>query len=285
MARKQPNEALAVLDESLTLLDSPNTRLLRAHALRDLGRKAEAMEVYHLVERQAGDKVRAGEQRFRPTLAEAGRHIALLKIELGQVEVRDVPSGAEVSLAGRKLEPVSGQVLAWSAAGPSLVVLRSDDGREKSADIEVKPGEVTSVTLALPAPAPVPVAPPAPSELPPPDSDEPDGEPTAGPPVHAWIAGGLGLLGFGLFAGLGASSAATASDLEACAPRCPESLRGDADEAATQQLVANVGLGVGIAGVTAFGVLWLVDALTGDGDGEGADESVAIGPGAIRVAF
>ena len=66
------------------------------------------------------------------------------------------------------------------------------------------------------------------------------------------------MTGLALFGIFGAMSSSTASDLEACAPRCASSLREDADGAKTQQTVANVSLVVGAVGLASAAVLWIV---------------------------
>lgn len=69
--------------------------------------------------------------------------------------------------------------------------------------------------------------------------------------VAAGVVGGLGAVGFAYF-GLSARSADAA--LDACTPNCEPS---DVDAIRRDYLLANVSLGVGLAGVVTASVLWL----------------------------
>jgi hypothetical protein len=71
----------------------------------------------------------------------------------------------------------------------------------------------------------------------------------------AWISGGVGLAGLASFAAFAISGQVSYDELEACRPGCPQ---GDEDSVATRFVVADVSLGVGIAGVAGAIVLWLV---------------------------
>jgi len=71
----------------------------------------------------------------------------------------------------------------------------------------------------------------------------------------AWISGGVGLAGLASFAAFAISGQVSYDDLEACRPGCSQD---DEDSVATRFVVADVSLGVGIAGVAGAVVLWLV---------------------------
>ncbi|MEJ7731050.1 MAG: hypothetical protein WKG00_17775 [Polyangiaceae bacterium] len=71
----------------------------------------------------------------------------------------------------------------------------------------------------------------------------------------AWISGGVGLAGLASFAAFAISGQASYDDLETCRPGCSQD---DEDSVATRFVVADVSLGVGIAGVAGAVVLWLV---------------------------
>jgi hypothetical protein len=282
LADGKASEALVALDASLAALPSPNTKLLRAHALRELGRMGAAMEAYQAVEKEAGERVGAGEARYRATAEEAARWIALLRTQLGQLEIttHGAPPDATLSIGGVGVALNGGGASAWQRSGPTVVVLRSPDGREKSVDVEVIAGEVTRVALALPAVATESTAAIAEVE---PSDDGADGLPW--PPWPAWIPGGIGVVGFAFFAGFGAASASTASDLDACSPACPDDLREDADAAAQSQTIANVSLVVGATGLAAFGTIWVLDVLLEDGILGADDDALALSPSGIAVRF
>jgi hypothetical protein len=103
--------------------------------------------------------------------------------------------------------------------------------------IVVREGErnrVISVTLAPEADTTVP---PKPTPIEP------------GPPVAAWIATGISVVGFGTFAAFGLSARAEFNDLEKrCGSRCAEK---DVDRVRARALVADIGLAVGVLGAGA----------------------------------
>jgi hypothetical protein len=288
LAQKKTEAALEELQRSLRLLPSPNTELLIGHALRELGRLGEAMGTYQRVLADASAKVQAGEARYQRTLEEAGRWSAALRPKVGKLDisVAGCGEGCRLTVDEREIALDGRHATAWFATGPlHTAVATSADGREARREISVEAGGVrTEVILTVPPPepepAPQPVAPPAPTT--PPDDDGGD---FPLPPWPVYVAGGVGVVGFALFAGFGAASASTASDLDECAPNCPESLREDADAGKRNQTIANVGLGIGITGLVAAGTIWALDVFVFD-EGDEGDETMAlrVGPtGAILV--
>jgi hypothetical protein len=64
-------------------------------------------------------------------------------------------------------------------------------------------------------------------------------------PAGAWVLGGVGVLGLGTFAVMGAMAKSDLDDLEkTCSPNCSQS---DADAGKTKALIADISLGVGAA--------------------------------------
>ena len=96
-------------------------------------------------------------------------------------------------------------------------------------------------------------------------------------PVGAWVLGGVGVAGMGVFATLGGLFVAERKvALLGCAPRCSdevvEGLRGKA-------LAADVGLGVGLGGLVAGAAWALVAASSADAAASvGASSRVALAP-------
>jgi hypothetical protein len=170
----------------------------------------------------------------------------------------------------------------WLEPGTVSVVARSDDGREVTKEASITARGNATVTLQFPDLAEAPNDVPADSE--PLVPEESDGSPFPAPPLPSYIALGVGAVGFGLFAAFGAMSASTASDLDACAPRCPTTMREDADSGSTNQTVANVGLIVGVTGVAAAAGIWLVVALTDDPSEEAQAVRLRIGPTGLGLS-
>ncbi len=287
VAQRKYEEALSVLDEALALLPSPNTELLKAQALRELGRLGEAMAAYQRVKQEASRRVSKGEQRYQRTLAEAGRWSAVLSAKVGElvVVVNHAPAGTTLTVGGDAVATDGDratQILAarlWREPGAVTVVARSDDGREVTQEATIATTASATVTLVFPEPVGPPVVATDPEPLP----NEED-TPFPMPPWPSYAALGVGALGFGVFGVFGALSSSTASDLDECTPSCPDSMRDDADTAQTDQTVANVGLIVGITGVTAAAAIWLVTGLTVEPSDEPDEVTLHVGPGGLGVS-
>ena len=76
-------------------------------------------------------------------------------------------------------------------------------------------------------------------------------------PVGAWVLGGVGVLGLGSFAVLGSMAKSDLDDLKkTCSPNCSDD---DTSSGETKALIADISLGVGIAGIVG-GVTWALVA-------------------------
>jgi hypothetical protein len=157
-------------------------------------------------------------------------------------------------------------------AGAVDVVVTDPTGKEVARKtVAAAVGEKTAVDLDAPPPAP-PAPPPSttPSADDIPPADRPD-QPAVVPPdtsastggrsslrTYSYVAGGVGAAGFIVFAIFGAMERSTYSGLQSACPGnvCPPSKSGDVSNGKTQELVANVGLGVGIVGVAAGATLF-----------------------------
>ena len=141
--------------------------------------------------------------------------------------------GASIALDGKPivLDP-----------GPHTLIA-TNDAVESEQKIVLATGEKNrSVTLVLPAtkkpdvqpkPAPVIVAPTKTS--------------SGGAPTWAWVAGGVGIAGLGVFGFFAATGVHEVNRLDReCAPRCADA---DVDAAKRKLLFADIGLGVGLVGL------------------------------------
>ena len=297
LSRHKVEEALRELRASYELLPSPNTELLIAHALREMGHKAEAMTHYEHVLADATARVRQGEKRFEATLEESGRWSAVLRPGLGQLEivVKGVSPDVKLVVDGEatttELDATSGgrRAKPWHEPGRAVVTARVGDGPEQSKTVEVSVGQVASVELDLTTAAAAATPATAATEAPTEPAEPSGGGAVPAPPWPSYVAAGVGVVGFAFFAGFGAASASVAGDLDECAPRCPLDMQERADAGKRNQTIANVSVIVGAVGLAAAGTIWLVDALTG-GDSEPSPASsespaaaVSIGPGSAVV--
>jgi hypothetical protein len=250
-------EALAAAEESLRLVPSPNTTLLKAHALRLLGRRVDAAAVYTEVVREAGKLVRQGDDRYKEALADAGRWQAELRAQLGDIEVsvEGAPQGSVVvSIDGASISvtrSADGRLAgrAWREPGRVTVTVTAPDGSTRRAAVEVEPGATATVRLAF-ARASAPAA-PAPVE------------PLGPPPVVTWVAWSASGAALGVFAVFGVMAQSAANDLETCSPDCRfDDAHGTADRGSRDATIANVALVVAGGAAIVGGVAWLVDSRT-----------------------
>src|SRR5690606_1721800 len=236
---KKFDEALALFRESYAIAASPESLLLIARALVQLGREPEAYReleaAIDLAEELAkvDDKYKETAESARKELDELSKKIALVVV---------TPS-AQVTLGAEAVPTEAlGRPLPYQP-GKLQVSIRHTDGRETSEELELVAGERRELSTAPPpprtasAPAPSVVA-PAPS-------------PEAGVSKRplAYGAGGFGVLGFGGFVGftlLGRS----ANEREGCAASvCPEATLEDAEQSSSYRTLSLVGLGVGVLGL------------------------------------
>lgn len=243
------DDAVDELRASLDIVNSPNTRLVLARALRDSGRPGEAWTEYgRVVADVAG--LAGSDARYART-AEAAT------VERQAVEAR---------LA----EDASGQERARSA-------------------VSVAAGDHAPAVSEPPASADPARAPP--TRGPP---DTPDPSPTStddarrpwdrtGLRPYAYVAGGVGAAGLLTFAVLGGLNDATFGDLRgACAQgACPPDKIAEIQRGRMQQTAANIGLGVGLAGVAAGAALFVV-SLPPKTSG-GASAALVVAPGYVGL--
>jgi hypothetical protein len=240
----KPAEALEKLERSFALVPSPNTELLVARALRDLGRRVDAARVYAHAEAEARRRALAGEVKYGQTEAAAHTEGTSVRAQLGTLRVHVAKQGvsllvdgADVPLAG------AGDTSLLHEPGRAEVVVRDGAAEQKQivtvvagTTIQMEFGGNGAPTAAtMKEPAPVATVP----------NEASRGSSWAVP--AAFIAGGVTLLGAGAFTIFGLRSESTWDDLSSrCGPSfCGPADRAAADSAKTDQSIANVGLVVG----------------------------------------
>jgi hypothetical protein len=203
-------------------------------------------------ERRLEGRLLAAKAELIRCMADACPEVARMQCGewLAQVE-RDVPTVVleYVDAAGRSRTDVSvrvdGQPFAAALDGQALpidpgpheFVFEPSAGPPVEERLTILAGEKNRRVTAL-----VPRAPPPPSVAAPSPEPPPEESPSVHPSV--WALGGVSIVGFALFAGFGLHSIS----LEGCAPTCSDDEVGDIR---TERIVADVGLGVGLAGLAA----------------------------------
>lgn len=173
-----------------------------------------------------------------------------------------LPAGEhpKVSVNGEELDPNTLATSRMYDPGKYQILAKDDAGKTWSKDVTLAPSD--KFTIAIPATSTweggTPITPPPP----------PAGEKkyASGPPPPAIIAGVIGILGFGVMGGGGIAAFVLNGDSkdieDACRAnpadaKCDEPKgRDERDSATAAANAANVGLGVGIAGVTTAAFLW-----------------------------
>lgn len=263
-------EALTALERSYAIVPSPNTMLMIARSLRELGRSAEAAEAYEKAALEAAQRVARGDAKYSPTERAATDEGRRLRATLGSVRIRVTRhDGMTVTLDGRALLlDSSGRATVMHPAGSATVIVRDASGAEQKQTVTVHAGSTVEMEFSGDATARAVVV-----AVPPPHATS--GVAVERPPatggsaqwaVPAAIGSGvLMLAGTAVFIGFGSASHATYERLAAqCGPSsCGPGERDDADAAQRQQTVANIGLvaaSIAAVATVAFVVVSLTSA-------------------------
>ncbi len=281
-------EALAGYRESHALVASPNSRLMIARSLQELGRLDEAYHEYELAVAAAEDL--AQRQPSYVKTAAAARHelealrsrVAWLTIELG-----DVPADSSVTVGGKPVAVSALDEPVVVVPGRVDVVATGPDGRVARAEVHLAAGRDRTVTLQLDETVTVGEPPPTAAAA----TAVPEAEPATastqeraergprfrGAAVATTSVGGAGLVAFAV---LGAMARSRYEDLDAACPDglCPTERGDDIDGGRRLQTAANVALAVGVAGV-GTGVTLLVAGRRR----EVVAASVSLRPGGVAV--
>lgn len=276
--------ALDAFQRSYDTVKSPNSLLYVARCHAELGKPKEAYRVYTRVIAEADERA-ATEAKYAPTRDTAKLEIGELSAKLALLTIEISNASAETRLrvqGGIVAREEWGKPMPFDAGAVQITVDTPGQAVvERSIDLSVGMNELVQLDAA--PPAPVTEAPKqAQVEL------STDGGGSLLP--YAIIAGGVGVVGMGVFAVAGSMSNGTYSELEdACGGSpCPSSQNSVIDRGQTEQTIANVGLIVGAVGLAAGAALLVVDLTSG---GEGADAAASrsrplaldVGPGWVGL--
>ena len=250
--------ALENFRASIEIVQSPNTRLYVARALRELGSLVEAYAEFGRAAAEAKEhehedgRYGKAAEAANAERADLGKRLGFLRLAVTHTSDATVLSvGGSPILRAGWAEPVP--VL----PGSVVVELSTPGAPPVSKAMNVSAGQSVNLPLdggiAGPGDAPPPPPPPV-----------VEGPPSRPPWRPLWIAGyGVGVVGFVTFAIAGVSSNNTAADLAAkCGAKpCPAGYADEISRGKTEQTIANVGLVFGIIGALA-GTTFLVLDLT-----------------------
>ena len=251
--QKKFREALVEFVGSHEIVASPNARLYSAHCRRELGELVAAYEEFGRAATEARERA-TGDPRYVKTAEAAERERDALAPKLGfvTITVDHAAADTKLTIAGEEIKSA-----AWSEAAPVLPgtteIIATTPGRAPArTTATVSAGEKKRVTIDAGLPSPVAAAPePAPAPPPPPEGPK---QPTR---TIAYVAGGVGVIGFATFAVFGLMAKSTYDGLQKeCPGPCTSDHSGEIHNGETQQTVANIGLIAGavgaVAGVTLF---------------------------------
>jgi hypothetical protein len=262
LAKHDYDGALTELRASQEIVASPNTRLEMARCLLASGKKVAAYVEFERTAVEAKELL-AQDTRYRRAYEAATAERTELEPQLGFVAMKiDNPSdGTTVTVAGEPIQRAAWTEPAPVMAGDAKVVVTTPGHAPVERAVSAKPGEKVSLTIDAQSGA-LDGMPAGTSSPPPPDAvPAQQGNPWTSPMrIGAYVAGGIGVLGFATAAISGAMASSTYGDLNSACPNggCPPSKAGEISSGKTQETLANVGLVVGVLGVGAGVTLFVL---------------------------
>jgi hypothetical protein len=263
-SQKKFDEALAEYKASIEIVASPNTRLQISRTLRAMGKFVAAYAELGrtLVEAK---ELTAQDNRYQRAYDAAIQERTELQPLLGFVSltVQNPTEGTRILVGTEEIRPAAWTEPVPIYGGKADIEVDTPGHAPVKVPVNVAPGAKADLTIdaqsgALEATAEAPPPPPPPAAPPPPP---PPPQRSMTPlRLGAYVAGGVGVIGLATFAIFGAMAGSTYSDLQsACGGGpCPPSKADEISSGKTQQVVANVGLGVGIVGLAAGGTLFVL---------------------------
>lgn len=268
-------EALELFRESYAIVASPNSRLLIARTLVQLGREPEA---YHELEAaidlaqelaKADDKYQETAESARKELGELTKQIALVVVTpSAQVTLGAAP--VPIEALGRPLPYRPGKVEA---------VIRHADGQQTSEELELAAGERRELSTAPPPPKPVAV--PVPSAAPAQPRPAKPADDAVSKRTLAYVSGGVGLVGIGGFVAFTLLNR-SANEREGCAASvCPEATLKDAEQHSSYRTLSFAGLGIGVIGLATSTYFFATSSA--ESEGEAPMAAISVGPGRVLL--
>jgi hypothetical protein len=266
-------EALAGYRASYDVVKSPNARLMIARSLRELGRFGEAYAEAKATLTEA-EAVSVRLPRYAETARAARANLEALATMVGFVKL-DLDKSSHkdviVRIGDRSLDSTALDEPIAVTPGKATIVVTATGQKEYRREVTVEPGGTQTVNVEFEAP----------ESAAKPTENEVGVGPDISMRTSAYVAGGAaaaGLLTFGVF---GLLSHSSYSSLEDDCPngRCPPGRNDEIDAGRRYQLIANVGLGVGIAGLAAGTMLFVLSSK----EPEQAQTAVRITPGTVSI--
>jgi hypothetical protein len=255
------DEAVAEFRASHDIVASPNTRLELARCMRAAGRLVPAYAELGRTMVEAKELV-GEDQRYQRAYDAAAAERAQLEPDLGFVilTIENPSDGTRVVVGGEEIRRAAWSEPAPVVAGSTEIHVQTPGHADLSRSVTLAAGDKMPLTIdaqsAVPLEAPPPVVPVASVAAGPVPIAE------HGPDLRPWayVAGGVGVAGLGTLAIFGVLAQSSYDDLQtACrGALCPAAKHGEISSGKTDEVIANVGLTVGILGAVAGGVLFVL---------------------------
>jgi hypothetical protein len=252
---KKYDAALLLFREAYEKTQSPNAHLMIGKCLLAQNHLPEAYDELSATLKEAGKRAET-ETKYANTRDAAATELAPLEAKIGKVVVTlvDAPADARVRIGGMELaKDKLGTPVAVMPGSIEIVADGLSQGTVTKHE-EIKGGETKVVVISGAAQTPTQSAHP---------TTEPVLANTTGGGLRkaGFAVLGLGVVGMGLFAigGIQGNAKFATLEKECGTTRCTDPKYADiVDSGKNLDLVANIGLGVGIAGIAAGTVMVLV---------------------------
>jgi len=280
------DEAIARFRASHDSVADPKASLMIADALRNTGDLLTARAEYQRARAEAEEAI-GTDEKYRSTLSKVREKMDELEGVLGRLSITvfHAPEGTEVTVDG-ELVPVTklGEPV-YVAPGSVTVEATAPDGTIARRVVSVNAGQSAGVELPF-SRRELPQA--LASNEPEARREEPAAPSSGDGRDHtlAFVAGGVGIAGIATFAVFGALANSKLDELETSCPggHCTPDYDDDITAGKRFQTIANVGLGVGIAGaVTSVALFVFGGGSDVDAPKQSATARVGIGIGSIEV--
>jgi hypothetical protein len=282
-------EALGKFQRALELTGSPNARLVVGRCLKDLKRHAEAYAELQRAVRDASE-LAGSDEKYAKTRDAAASVLALVDPLVGKliIVVLGADASVTVTLDGKPVP--NDQLGVLLPVDPREVVLRLEVPGKLPVErkIAVPAGRPTTVTLtpgessttARPTPTGSASASSSGAAAPPPPPPPEEAGPSWFGPVRiaGVVAGVVGMGGAVMYGVLGSMAQSRHTELDdACGGTvCDPPQQERIDQGRLYMILANVGFGVGLAGIGA-GIVMLAAGSPAE-DESGPAPSLAVGP-------
>lgn len=272
--------ALAEFELSYQAVKSPNSHLMIAKSLIDLGRYVEAHRALTETIIEA-ERAEALAPKYAQTTADAREELDRVEAQVAKLKLtlRGVQPSASVRVNDTEHGPDELAQPIVVAPGPLTLTLIDGGAPVATQSLEASAGETLDLTLE-PEPEPEPDTTPATTS---PESTPAEKRPFPHRRTTAYVAGGIGVTGALTFGIFGLLNHAKYSDVEKrCTDTlCSDDVRRDAERGHTYQTIANVGLIVGVVGLGTAVALVLTESDTATG--RHPTTRIAAGPGTVQL--